>query len=155
MPEPALSAEEILHGLDGHVAADVGDGVGQRDLFGADFDAVLCEAALLDAAIAGESAQAIFLEDFAGGVIVEEFDLGNSGCADEARVLIELRADLHAAAAGDAIRERVIGFLLLREYARTGAEIVGAIDGNPGFDAHQIFKEDGAIDLEVADEREL
>src|SRR5208282_182883 len=69
-PELGLSAEEVLDCLDGYVTADVGDGVGQRDLFGADLDAVLSEAALLDPAIAGERAQAIFLEDFAGGVVV-------------------------------------------------------------------------------------
>ena len=137
------------------VAAYVGDGVGERDLLGADFDAVLREAALLDAAVAGERAETFFLEDFAGGVIVEELDLGDGGGADEACLFVELRADFHAAGAGDAVGERVVGFLLLGEDARAGAEIVGAVDGNPGFDAHEVFEEDGAVDLEVADEREL
>ena len=125
------------------------------NLLGADFDAVLREAALLNAAVAGESAQAFFLEDLAGGVVVEELDLGDGGCADEVGVLVELRADFHAAAAADAVGERVVGFLLLREDARAGAEIVGAVDGNPGLDGLQVFKEDGAVDLEIADEREL
>ena len=55
----------------------------------------------------------------------------------------------------DAVGERVAGFLLLREYAGAGAEIVGAVDGDPGFDGHQIFKEHRAVDLEVADEGEF
>jgi hypothetical protein len=88
-------------------------------LFGADLDTVLGEAALLDAAVAGERAEAIFLEDFAGGVIVEKLDLRDGGCADEVCLLIELRADLHATATGYAVREWIIGFLLLRKDART------------------------------------
>jgi hypothetical protein len=82
-------------------------------LLGADFDAVLREAALLNAAVAGQRAQALFLEDLAGGVVVEELDLGDGGRADEAGVLVELRADFHAAGAGDAVGERVVGLLLL------------------------------------------
>ena len=110
-------------------------------LLGAGFDAILRVAALLDAAVAGQRAQAFFLQDFAGGVVVEELDLRDGGCADEACVLVELRADFHAAGAGDAVRERVIRFLLLRVDARAGAEIVGAVDGNPGLDAHEVFKQ--------------
>jgi hypothetical protein len=125
---------------DRNVAADVGDGVGEGNALGADFDAVLREAALLNAAVAGQGAQALFLEDLAGGVVVEELDLGDGGRADEAGVVVELRADFHAAAAGDAIRERVVGFLLLREDARAGAQIVGAVDGDPGFDALRFSK---------------
>ena len=103
--------------------------------FGAGLDAVLREAALLNAAVAGERAETLFLEDFAGGVDVEELDLGDGGGADEVGVVVELRADLHAAGAGDAVGERVALLLLLREPARAGAEIVGAVDGNPGLDA--------------------
>ena len=36
---------------------DVGDGVGEGNAFGADLDAILSEAAFLDAAVAGESAE--------------------------------------------------------------------------------------------------
>ena len=66
-----------------------------------------------------------------------------------------MRADFHAAGAGDAIGERVVGFLLLREDARAGAEIVGAVDGNPGLDGHQVVEENGAVDLQIADQRKL
>ncbi len=150
-----LAAEEVFGFLDEDVAADVGDGVGEGDLLGAGLDAVLSEAALLDSAIACEGAETLFLEDFAGWVIVEELDLGDGGGADESRFLVKLRADFHAAGAGDAIGERVIHFLLLGEDARAGTQVVRAVDGDPGFDAHEIFKEDGAVDLEIANEREL
>ena len=72
-------------------------------MLGAGFNAVLREAALLNAAVAGQCAQPVLLEDLAGGVIVEELDLGDGGRAHEAGVLVELWADVHAAAAGDAI----------------------------------------------------
>ena len=89
--------------LDQDVASDVGDGIRERNALGADFYAVLGEAALLNAAVAGEGAQALFLEDFAGWMVIEELDLGDGGCAYEVCVLVELRADFHAAAATDAI----------------------------------------------------
>src|ERR1700678_3154064 len=86
---------------------------------------------------------------------VEELDLCDGGCADEASFDVELWADFHAAGAGDAVGERVAYFLFLREHTRAGAEIVGAIDGDPGFNGLEIFKEDGAINLQVANERKL
>ena len=150
-----LAAEEVFGFLDQDIAADVGDGIGEGDLLWAGLNAVLRESALLNSAIARKCAQTLFREDFAGGVIVEEFDLGDGGGADEACLFVELRADLHAACAGDAVGERVIRFLLLREDARTGAEVVCTVDGNPGLDAHEVFEEHGAVDLEIANEREL
>src|ERR1700761_2522896 len=48
-----LSCEEVFDLLDEDVAAHVGDGFGEGELFGACLDAVLCEAALLDAAVSG------------------------------------------------------------------------------------------------------
>jgi len=136
--------------LDQDVAADVGDGIRERNALGADFYAVLGEAALLNAAVAGQGAQALFLEDFAGWMVIEELDLGDGGCAYEVCVLVELRADFHAAAATDAIRQRVVDFLLLREDTGAGAEVVGAVDGNPGLYGFEVLEEDGAIDLEIA-----
>jgi hypothetical protein len=117
----ALATEEVFGFLDDYVAAYVGDGVGQGDLLGAGLDAVLGEAALLDAAVAGEGAETIFLENLAGGVVVEELDLGDGGRTDEVGILVELGADFHAAAATDAVGERVVGLLLLGEDARARA----------------------------------
>src|ERR1019366_2699189 len=151
----SLAAQEVLGLLDEDVAAHVGDGFSERQLLGAGFNAVLRKAALLNAAVAGQSTQTVFLEDLAGGMVVEQLDLRDGGRAYKICVFIELRANLHAAAAGDAVRQRVVSFLLLREDARSGAEIVRSIDGNPGFDGHQVVKEDRAIDLEIADQREL
>jgi len=85
--------------LDQHIAAHVGDRVGEGNALRADFDAVLGEAAFLNAAVAGERTQTILFQDLAGGMAIEELDLGNGRCADEVRVLIELRADFHTAAA--------------------------------------------------------
>src|ERR1051325_6437269 len=107
------SSEEILDCLLHHLAAGVGNGLGKRDIFGADLDTILREAALLNAAIAHERLKTFMLERLARGMLVEEPHLRDGGCADKAGMLIELRARLHAAAAGDAARDR-IGFFLLR-----------------------------------------
>jgi hypothetical protein len=48
-----LSGEEVFDLLDEDIAAHVADGFGEGKLFGAGLDAVLGEAALLNAAVAG------------------------------------------------------------------------------------------------------
>jgi len=48
-----LAAEEIFDLLDEDVAAHVGDGFGEWELLGTSLDAVLGEAALLNAAVSG------------------------------------------------------------------------------------------------------
>src|SRR3984885_9215835 len=98
-----LAGEEVFDLLDEDVAAHVADGFGEGELFGAGLDAVLGEAALLDAAVAGEGAEAFFFEDLAAWVHVEELGLGDGGGADEAGGVVELGADLHADGAGDAV----------------------------------------------------
>src|SRR5258707_8167208 len=104
MTVPMRSAgEEVFDLLDEDVAAHVADGFGERELFGAGLDAVLREAALLDAAVAGEGSEALFFQDGTAGVHVEEFCLGYGGGADEARSVVELGANLHADGAGDAV----------------------------------------------------
>src|SRR5207248_11245206 len=97
--------------------------------------AILRVAAFLDSAVAHERGEALVLLHLTGGMRVEQPHLCDGGCAYEISVLIELRADFHAAAAGDAARERVRSLLLLLRHARAGAEIVGAINRDPGFDA--------------------
>src|ERR1700733_9739177 len=101
------AGEEVFYLLDEDVAAHVGDGFGEGELFGTGLDAVLCEAALLDAAVSGQGAEAFFFEDGAGGVHVEELGLGDGGGADEVGDVVELGADLHAYGAGDTVGERV------------------------------------------------
>jgi len=49
----SLAGKEVFDLLDEDVAAHVADGFGQGELFGAGLDAVLGEAALLNAAVAG------------------------------------------------------------------------------------------------------
>src|SRR5581483_7131180 len=95
------------------------------------------------------------LQGFAGFVLVEEADLRDGGGADEAGALVELRASLHAAAAGDAARERVHLFLNVGSHARAGAEVVGAVDGDPGFDGLEVLEEDAAVDREIANDGKL
>src|SRR5215472_10015850 len=96
-----LASEEILERLLDDLTSSVGDGPGQRDLFGADFNAVLSEAALLDSAVSHERLQPLMLERFASGMLVKQPHLGDGSSADESGLLIKLRAGLHAAAAGD------------------------------------------------------
>ncbi len=50
-----LRPEEILHRLPHHLATDIGDGPGERNVFRTDFHAVLRVAAFLDAAVAHQS----------------------------------------------------------------------------------------------------
>ncbi len=66
-----------------------------------------------------------------------------------------MRADLHADGAGDAVREWVALLLNLRGLAWACSEVVGAVDGYPGFYFLEVFEEDGAVDGEVADYGEL
>src|SRR5579859_1496175 len=67
-----LPSEKISESLFHHLTAYVRDGARERDVFGAGFHAVLCVAALLDAAIAHERGQALVLHHLAGGMRVEQ-----------------------------------------------------------------------------------
>jgi len=46
----SIAHEESFHSVDGHLSSDGGDGFGEGDILGADFDAVLCVAAIVDPA---------------------------------------------------------------------------------------------------------
>jgi len=148
------SREEVLGLLHEDVAADVGDGLSERELLRAGLYAVLGEAALLNAAVAGQGAQTLFLEDLAGRVIVEELDLGDGSGADKVRIFIELRTDFHAAAATDAIGERVVGLLLLRKTRGPSLDRMFRRQG-PRLDGHEVVEENGAVDLQIAYEGKL
>ena len=74
--------------------------------------------------------------------VVEELDLGDGGGADEVGVIVELRANLHAAACRRCSWRADNSLPAAAEDARAGAQIVCAVHGNPRFDAHQIFEED-------------
>ena len=126
--------------------------LGQRDILGANLDAVLRVAAFLNAAVAHQRRETLALQLFACGMRVEQPHLRDGGRAHEAGLFVELRAGLHAAAAGDAAGKRISRFLLFRRHARAGAEVVGAIDRNPGLDDFQILEEHAAIDSQIADD---
>src|ERR1039458_3730220 len=86
---------------------------------------------------------------------VEQAYLRYRGRAYESCVLIELRTGFHAAAARDAVRQRIGLFLVIHGHARAGAEVVGSIDRYPGFDLLQVLEEYAAIDGEVSDDGKL
>ena len=132
----------MLHDL----AADLSNRSGQGDFFGTDFYAVLSVAAFLDTAVSHERGEALALQCGSGGMSVEQTDLRDGGGANESGVFVELRTGFHATAAGDAVREWIRLLLGLHGDARTGAEVVGAIDGHPGFHFFEVFKKDAAID---------
>lgn len=98
-----LSREEIPDLLHEDISTHVADCLGEGKLLGAGHDAVLGEAALLDSAVASQGTEPIFGEDGSGGIHVEELSLRDGGGTHEVRGRVELRADFHAAAAGDAV----------------------------------------------------
>jgi len=69
--ENGSQGEEVFELLEHGIAAGDGDGFGEGEQFGAGLDAVLGEAALLDAAFAGEGAETVGLEDGAGGSMLK------------------------------------------------------------------------------------
>src|SRR5205823_6355281 len=74
---------------------------------------------------------------------------------DESGALVELRASFHAAAAGDAARERIGTLLLFRRKTWAWAEVVGAVHRYPCLHPLQVLEEHAAIDSEVANDRKL
>src|SRR4051812_30527221 len=88
-------------------------------------------------------------------MVVEKAHLADHGRADELVDRRVLRAGFETAAAADAATERVALFLELLGDGGAGAEVVGTVDRDPGFDALEVVEEPRAIDEEVADEREL
>src|SRR5262249_33082476 len=119
--------------------------LGQRNILRAGFDAVLSVPALLDSAIAHERSQALTFERSPSRMGVEQAHLSNRGRANKSCVFIELGADLHAAAAGNAPREWIGLLLFFHAHARTRAEVVSAINRYPGFHALEVFKQHAAI----------
>src|SRR5215469_17316097 len=136
----ALASEKIFQRLLNNFAAGIGNGFGEWNLLRANFDAILGEAALLDSTIAHERLEPFMLESLAGGVLIKQPYLRDGGRAYEAGFLIELRASLHATAAGDTARDGIGLFLFCGIDARAGAKIVGSIHRYPGLGAFEVFK---------------
>src|SRR5579863_9359868 len=90
------------------------EGFGEWDAFGAGDDAVLRVGTIFDAAISHRGLQTLFGMHRAGGMHVEKPHLTENRGAHEFAVLVDLRADLEAAAARDAVRKRIRLFLLFR-----------------------------------------
>ena len=64
--------EQITHRLFHDIAANLGDGSGQRNILWTDLDAILRIATLLDTAITHQGHQTFPLQSSAGGVGVEQ-----------------------------------------------------------------------------------
>lgn len=136
-------------------AIDFGDGFGERYVFGTDLDAVLRVGTLVDAAGTKEALDAFFGVHRARRMHVEEADLRNDRGANELVPFVDLRANFQATAARDAARKRIAFFLNFGGHARTFAEVVGAVDGDPGLNALQGVEHELAIYGEIADNRKF
>src|SRR6202040_3919901 len=150
-----LAEEAAEEGFFPGFAVYFGYGFGQGDGFGAGLDAILGVGAFFDTAFAEEGLDAFFGVHGAGGMHVEEADLGDDGRAYEIVAGVYLRADFEAEAAGHAAGKRVTLFLDFGGDAGAFAEAVGAVDGNPCFDAHEGIEHELAVDGEVADDWEF
>src|SRR5690606_5124827 len=93
--------------------ADGADCVSERDIFGADFDAVLGVATVAHALGAFHVVQSLALELFARLMKVEVERLADGLCAAEFEVRAELRACFEATTAGHAFG-KVVAKVLLR-----------------------------------------
>src|SRR5579862_497634 len=148
---PYQPAEERLFPC---LAIDFGERFGERNFLGTGVDTVLRVGTILNAAGLHDGVEAFVVVHGAGGMHVKEAHLADDGGADEIAVGTfagDLRANFEAAAAGDAGGKLVGFFLRFGSHARAFAEIVGAIDGDPGFDALEAVKHKLAIHGKVAD----
>ena len=147
--------EEFFDNVKGRLPLDGGDAFEQWNLLGADLDAVAGLGAVADAARLHERVETIFLQRCSGGMIVEKPDLADDRCADEMIGGRVLGASLEATSATDAAREGISFLLEFLGNFRALAEVICAVDGNPGFDPFEIVEESGTIDIQVADEGEF
>src|SRR5437867_5296426 len=109
----------------------------------------------MDSAIAHQRRQPLALQRLPSYVRIEEPHLRNRCRAHESGLLVELRANFHAAAARNAARERVDGFLLLHGHAWTGTEVVSTVHWHPGLYTLEIFEQYTAISGQVANYRKF
>src|SRR5216684_5514556 len=116
---------------------------------------VLRVGAFLDAAGTHERAEPLALVHRSRGMHVEEAHLADDGRAHELIMLIHLRANLEAVPTCNAIRKRIALFLNFWGNARAFAEIVSAVDGNPGLHALEAFKHELPVNREIAHQRKL
>src|SRR5260370_9648518 len=129
---------------------DFSDGLSKRDPLRARVHAVLRVGAFLDAAGSHDRREPLALIHRSRGVHIKKAHLADNGRADELIILVHLRANLEAVSAGNAIRKRIAFFLNFGRYARSFAEIVSAVDGNPGLYALEAVKHTLPIDREIA-----
>src|SRR5579872_1844175 len=128
------------------VPVDRGDRVDQRYLLRIHLDAVLGLAAPLDAALAHHRVEPLARVELAGRMQVEEPHLADGGGADEIAQRSDLRARLEAASARHAARQRIGVLLVLLRLPRPRAELVRAVEVDPGLDALEVVEHARAVD---------
>src|SRR5260370_226550 len=101
------------------------------------------------------SAETLGVDYRSRGRDVEEAHLADDGRAHELIMLIHLRANLEAVPTCNAIRKRIALLLNFWGNARAFAEIVSAVDGNPGLHALEAFKHELPVNREIAHQRKL
>lgn len=141
--------------MGGCLAVDVENGLGERDAFWTYADTVLGFTATLNAALFHESVETRGGVHGSCGVGVEQANLGNGGRTYEVTVVIDLGAGFEAAAAGHAFAELIHFFADFFGHARTFAKVVGAVNGDPSFDAFEVVKHGLSVHDEIADDGKL
>ena len=79
----ALAGEETFDGMHGDRPTDGSDRLGKRDILRADLDAVLCIAAITDAATAHQCFESCFRKNAARAMVIEEPGLADRMSANE------------------------------------------------------------------------
>src|SRR5262245_62842005 len=117
--------------MPGDVALDRGDGVGQRDAFGAGLDAILRVRAVHHTAIIYQRLQPVVALRRARRVKVVVMRQRDWSGADKRVAWIDIRANLEAAAAGHTARDGVSFLLDLRKDARPRPQVVRSVNLDP------------------------
>lgn len=113
----SIASENISDALHRGVAVHLGDRSGEGNVFGAYSNAILGIAAAGYAIGSHDRAQTFLLVQLAGGVGIEQTDLGNGGRSDELVCMPGIRAGFEAAAAGHAARQLIGPALGVRRHA--------------------------------------
>ena len=153
------------------------DAGGERNLLGANRDAILRITTDLNAPFFHQGVQTLASVVVAGRMSIEEHRLANGMSADEGFVIsgglagLELfvgfavvpfnfcfdvlRAGIQAAATAHAFGKGISNLLISRALPRAGAHVDVTVDGNPGFDLLQGPEKAAAVNYQIADDGEF
>ncbi len=102
-----IASENISDALYRGVAVHLGDRGGEGNVFGAYSNAILGIAAAGYAIGSHDRAQTLLLVQLAGGVSIEQTDLGNGGRSDELVCMPSIGTGFETAATGHAARQLI------------------------------------------------